>query len=48
MGSYREAIFKNISQFVKINTGLSIYFWLNLLLAYYLFKDKIRSNFKKS
>lgn len=42
MHNFWEAFFRDFPLFFKINTGLSLYFILNVLLAIYLFEDDLR------
>ncbi len=48
MGRFHECAMKIAPVFVKINTGVSVFFILNIFLAYYLFEEKIREYFKKN
>ena len=47
MGQYRESLLFILPGFIKINTGFSLFFILNVIFAYFLFEEDLRKTYKK-
>ncbi len=48
MYKFSQGFFKVLPLFIKINTGMSLFFIFNIFFAYYIFEEDIRKMFKKT